>query len=517
MPNWRWLTLLSGLAVSLAITTNASGIPRGTLTVLQVEAPDAYGRFAPVDFGQGREVRADGALAGLRVTADSVTSTDGRDAGSHARQVAEALAGVEAIGGASVAHLRVMNSGDFLSRVLRPVQRSGRAMSPARLPGRPQVVNASFSGSSGWDGLDQDLLRRADQVVFRDGTVLVAGAVTAPNGPFAGANLVWGGRNVLAVRGTASDSVFAPPGRLPGRRYPDLWEDATASLAAARVSSAVARLLDAARRTGVPRLSRPSAMRAILMASADRSSVPAAASTGVTGGVAMAGTWRAQQANGLDPLWGAGRLDPDAAERVLRSPLTAPTAVTSGNRASPSGGLRPRTWGAETGLATPAVKARGTVAVPFRLAESVAGLAAALAWELNPSRAGPALATLRLELFGVTLAPGGTASLHGAPLAWVSTAGENVALLSFGSLPAGDYAWVLRNESRAAVQPVLAWMNLLSPPVTLDLPPTLPPVPPNAGATMPPTAGLSPVPEPGAGLLAVLAGGVALVRPRRSA
>lgn len=529
MGQLRRLTFLCGLLVCTLLTGRVSGLPRGPITVLQVEAPDVYGRFAPVDFGRLREVVADGPLAGLRVVADSVTSTDGRDEGWHARRVAETLAGTDAVGGLSVSSLRVMNSNDFLTRVLRPTQRSGRAGPPARLPGRPAVVNASFSGSSGWDGMDHELIRRADQVVWRDGTIMVAGAVTSASGPFAGATLVWGARNAIAVRGAAQESVFEPHVRLPGRRYADVWDDETASLATARVSSTAARLIEAARGGGRVRLTRPAAVRAALLASADRRA----------GEASGAVTWSPQTANGLHAGWGAGRLDASGASDLFAQPVTQPVPLLTlgtrgdavGSPVGSSGGgrtgwLRPAGVGRDRGLALLQVRpqARATAggwAVPFRLERPAGELAASLAWEVNPLRGPAGLGALRLELFGLTLTPAGTMTLSGPPLRWITTAGENVALLTLEAVPAGDYAWVVYNESRVAVSPVLAWSS--RPPLSQPPDPTLATVPPSAGSPLladppppgSPTAGTAVVPEPG-GYFAAWLVGAAVLLPRRS-
>lgn len=502
MPLVRFLTLAS-VTVGTLFSSVGLGQPfvRGPLVMLQVEAPDEFGRFAPVDFGRARQTTANGSLDGLRVFADSATSTDGRDAGTHARQVAEAMVGISSVGGPSVSSLRVMTSADFLSRFLRPTTRNGRITPPARLPGRPQVVNASFSGSTGWNSVDADLLRRADFVIARDRTVMVAGAVTAGSGSFAGASLVWAARNVIAVRGNAPESVFSPDPRTPGRSYPDLWSEGTASLATARVSSAAAWLMDLASQSPRRDLARPTVVRAALLATANRQATPA------TGDRA----WQGTHPTGLDPLWGAGQLDADAAARLLQSPPHTAAPLRSAGRRAPAT-LRSTLTAADEGLALLTVGGRASIATLFTLTQPARQLTAALTWDATPTTPG---GNLRLELHPVNLTPKGQYSLTGEPLVVQGGAGDNVRLLTANlDLDPGTYAWVVRNEGRTPARPALAWTTGLP----ISVPESLAAQTVGTGpgvAGLPLATGTTSIPEPAATLIALPAATLLVLGPRR--
>jgi len=504
----RWRTPLIA-AVLFASTAFA----RGGLIVLQVEAAEAgTGRYAPLDFAGSSTALGAGGFAGKRFFALSGTASSGADRGVHAADVAAAFYGPDSPGQSAVSDVYVISSSDFLSRVLLPTRR-GRNLPPAKLPGRATVVNASFAGSTRSRTLDGRLLRGADILVSRDAATLVAGAVTSPTGAFSDASLIWGARNVIAVRGDAVESVFNPSMSGVGRAHADLWDSGTASIATARTSSAAAAIIADAQLRNRPELARPPAVRAALLASADRQ-------TKTVSGQA----WVPEIPSGLNTTLGAGKLDASAALALSRSVGTRYARVTGWGIAR-GGTLRRYLAGAQTSadvavapksIGVISVGSRGILATVFRLTETARGAVAALTWD-TATRNG-AVGDFRLELRTVTLTPKGDAVLSESALAFSDAPSDNVRLLSSdASFDPGLYAWVVRNETSTSARPSLAWtfdtLPLIVPPIPSipSTPRDLPPPGADVGGSPPTT-----IPEPSA-LFALLVPAVLIRRRTRPA
>lgn len=436
-----------------AVVLFAASAVHAGLIVLQVEAPELNtGLYAPLNFTRKPTTTGTDTFTGKRFFALSGTTTTGIDRGVHAADVGNAFYGASAPGSSAISDIYVQTSSDFLSRVLLPTRR-GRFLPPTRIPGRAKIVNASFSGSTGRLDTDARLLRAADILVSRDSAVLVAGAVTSSTGAFENATLIWGARNVLAVRGDAIESIFQPSASTPGRAHADLWDYGTASVATANVSSIVAAVISDADSRNNKFAATPPAVRATLMTSARRVDITTSGQR-----------WSANLANGLNATMGAGRASlSDALELSRAAPVR--TNSVSGWSATRGGTLRrllrpdqPETTlpVARSSLSSLRLAPRAVIALAFRLTESLRGVAAALAWDTSTSNG--AIGDLRLELRTITLTPKGDAILAEQPLLFSDAPSENIRFLTADQTFApGLYAWVIRNESSQSARPALSW------------------------------------------------------------
>lgn len=517
----------AGRWVALAVATVAMGVrvAQAGLIVMQVEATDSEGRYSPVDFG-GSSVRGPsdgGAFGGVGFATLSGLRVNGQDTSEHARLVGEAFYGAASPGAGAVSEVWLLTSSDLLGKHLRPTPRRAgmRLPAPVAFPGRPRVVNASFAGSSGWTSLDADLLKRADVLVSRDGTFMAAGAVSGRTGSFQGATLIWAGKNVLAVRGDSRESTFDPSGNEVGKRYAEIWGDGTASIATGRVSGMAAALISEATAEGKPRATRPAAVRAMLMAGADRSAVAKESGSPA---------WRAEQANGLDTDLGAGLADMDGARQVLDGTALRGVRMAGTARARTIAGpwyldaVPPRKRGSVV-QAISGADGAGSVGLTsvltvrpgqtwgglFRLEGDATNLSAALTWD-TLARNG-AVGDLRLELRGVTLTPRGDALLSGTSLLSVHAPGDNVRFAALdAAIPAGLYAWTIVNPGRETLTPVLAFRFgvAAAPSAIASSMATM-----KETGTVAPIAGSTVVPEP-AHLASLLAAAPLLARRRRT-
>lgn len=472
----------------------------GGLTVMQVESPEASGAYAPVSFQESRVVVDGGAgYAGIRFIADSAVSP-GIGAGGHATGVGGRFYGVSSPGYPYVGEVRVLKTDDLLSGYLRPTRRGRVQKAPLVLPGRPKVLNASFAGSTGSLALDADLVRRTDLMAARDGVVMVAGAVTAPSGAFEDAVLIWGGWNVLAVRGSAEESVFDPSQNGVGRAYANVWAAGTASLATGAVSSMATALLGQAAGTGIGKAAKPPLVRALLMAGADRATRP----DGVE-------AWRAELPNGLDRDLGAGEASLTNSERILRGGLLTLKAA----KPSKTGQFTGKTNGAaksDAGVGSVLIQGRQAAVSCFEVEDANSGLTATLTWDtsIKTGEAGD----MRLELREVLPGGAGGKWVTGDLIASVDADADNIRhmVLPTGLEP-GTYAWVIRNESKISLQAGFAFqMEAPTRAVALNVPQGLPP----AAFLSPPTLPVPTIPEPSGTLVTTFFAGRLLLRRRSS-
>lgn len=489
--------------LTLALAISPLPASAATLTVLQIEAPEASGKFTPVAFSNARQVVVPVGVdpfGGLRFSSDSGTLT--LEPGGHAAQVGAAIYGSAAVGRPAVSSVRLMTSGDFLGRQLTPAgpRPNTVLIAPARLPGGAKLVNASFTGSTGFQGFDADLLRRTDVLVARDRVTVVAGAVTSTSGVNTGqsgaASLLWGARNVIAVRGSSAESVFEPAKATVGRRFADVWGDGTASVATGGVTSMAAALWSEAMTRKRSEIARPAGIRALLMAGADRSPKPAGAPA-----------WQRELLNGLDQDLGAGRVDYTTSRSLLATPKLAFSSPRGSTLRGPFAGVsRPRAVTAlSRGVAALTTSARQTLASLFRLDAPATGVTATLAWDTS-LRSGSAL-DLLLELRPVTLTDRGDATL-GTPLASLDADGDNLRHLVSGlTFPAGLYAWTVTNQSAERTDAVLAFrFDTGTAPASVASLTTSPPGPVTApGLVSAPIVSTTVVPEPAAATLLLAA------------
>lgn len=424
------------IAVAGGLFLGSSSVSVAGLVVAQVESPAESGMFSPVNFERARtRVISDGAFAGLSFAADSGTVVSGNDASGHASMVGEQFYGVGSPGHDYVSQVRVLKTDDFLGQYLRPTSRGKVLKAPKTLPGKPKVLNGSFAGSSGSDALDADLLKRVDVLGSRDGVVIVAGAVTSTSGSMAGANLIWGARNVLSVRGSASESVFVPAAGLTGKAYVNVWLPGTASNATGAVSSMATALLGELSNSGNGKIAKPAVARAAIMAGADR----AASISGDQ-------PWSADLSNGLDRDLGAGQASFTNAQSLIRGSQL--DFVATSMKKGQLSGKKARTIHDEAGFAGVTVKASQYVTSLFRVSEAADSLTATLTWDTS-AKSGQT-GDFRVELRPVTITgTGGAAWVTGDALAVVDATTDNVRhMVLEQEIPAGTYAWVLRNESK---------------------------------------------------------------------
>lgn len=479
--------------------------------VAQVEATDPSGHYSPVDFNGGKSVlelsTAAGAFGGIKFYSDSGVAATGTDISGHAVEVAAAFYGANSTARPFVSDVHLLTSDDFLNKYLRPVKR-GFLKLPAKLPGSPKVLNASFAGSAGSDNVDGQYLGRADYMSTRDGLLMVAGAVSDTTGTFMGATLIWGARNALAVRGSAAESVFDPSANGTGRQYADLWSDNTASVATGQVSGMAVTLMGEALAAKRPNAAKPQAIRAALQAGADRSqTIP-----GVAG-------WQRQNANGLDTDLGAGKASLTASQNILHAPaarfvavsgstIKGPYALAADSSTKKSTKIIPSPTAGLSDVFT--VKPRQEWGMLFQVPETVTGLTAALDWNtvLNTGAVG----NLQLSLCAVTITSKGVAQLD-VPMMSVFSDFDNVRFLAYdGTLSAGTYAWSIKNVGTQTLSPAFAFqLGVAGAPSAISGDVT-----DGTGYGGPPMPGFVSVPEASSVWVIATLGGLGTLRRRRA-
>lgn len=231
--------------------------------------------------------------------------------GNHATEVALRFYGADAPApGVSAVHVYAAH--DFLARLGR-ARYDDAALAPAR------VWNHSWIGGRGLPA--GVVLRQLDREAERRDWVVVAGVSNGrPNEP-----LLASAFNVLTV-GRSDGGHGHGAARVDAlydaeRTRPHLVAPAkTSSVAAATVAGAAAMLIEAARESGRAETSRALAIRAALLAGADRSLPPPA------DGPAWRGSPAVRAANGLDTRFGAGQLDIHASHAILTAAPAADDA-----------------------------------------------------------------------------------------------------------------------------------------------------------------------------------------------
>lgn len=403
--------------------------------VTQIEAPDSSGHYAPVNFS-GKTTATSVGFPDIVFTADSGLST-ADDLSPHA---ADVLAHIVDAAHPSVSAVHAMSSSDFLNRILRPSLTKQKP--PLKLPGKPQFVNASFTGSSETDALDGQILTETDVLIARDKVFFAAGAVTDVPNVASRASLLWGASNVLAVRGTSTDATFDPEDSTAGRHYANLWSTGTASDATGDLTSYALALSQNSR--FAKKAAAPALLRATLMASADRTD-------------STLGQWSADLPNGLDADLGAGRADFSAAQTLISSAapvfakpknLTVKGPFETGPKPKTIPTVAPGSGGA-TSLTLPK---NGQLASLFEVSSAVPSLTATLTWDIAKPGG-----DVRLDLVAVTLDAKGNAVLSSSLLA--RDAGtDNVDFLSSDSgLAPGLYAWLITNMGSTPLTPSFAF------------------------------------------------------------
>lgn len=156
------------------------------------------------------------------------------------------------------------------------------------------------------DRFAQDVLARVDQVIDQQGIVVVAGVNNGQGSSLP--PVLAGGWNVIAVGNDDGDSSTGPTGSpQPGRAKPDLVAPGgLTSFATPAVASLVARLMETADVQGIERIIQPLAIKAILMASAEKPQ-----------------GWRQPMHRPLDDRFGAGVPRMDTSYHMLNHRLEA--------------------------------------------------------------------------------------------------------------------------------------------------------------------------------------------------
>jgi hypothetical protein len=202
-----------------------------------------------------------------------------------------------------------------------PLWETGQVGLATRPLGYPQVINASWIGTTQVPAYDVDILRRADYLVDRDGITIVAGVNNAGG---AQPELLGQAYNVIAVglpESPSSNGTSYLDGS--GRIVVDIVApSAFTSYATPMVSGAATLLIDLANKT--PELANgndPRVVRSVLMTGAEKSAnwtVPV-----TTTGLGQTVT------QPLDLKLGAGELRVNMAYELLRSGEVAPNSVSA--------------------------------------------------------------------------------------------------------------------------------------------------------------------------------------------
>ncbi len=202
-----------------------------------------------------------------------------------------------------------------------PLWQSGLTGTAERPLGVPQVINASWAGSSGVTVYDVDTLRRADYLVDRDGITIVAGVGNAAGAP---PQVLGQAYNVIAVGlpiSPSSDGTSYLDGS--GRVVVDIVAPSeNTSAATPMVTGAATMLIDLANKT--PALANgndPRVVRSVLMTGAEK-----AADWTVPTSTTVLGQTVTQP---LDLKLGAGELRVDMAYELMLSGEMTPNVPRS--------------------------------------------------------------------------------------------------------------------------------------------------------------------------------------------
>jgi hypothetical protein len=232
----------------------------------------------------------------------------------HATNVAGLMYGLSSVA-PGVPAIYLYEAGDW---IYNGFLRTGTGFQPRITPGDVRVFNHSWVALLASTGNNINALRRADLVVERDGTLIVAGMHNSSmNWPLLGHafnNLSVGTRD----SGHASGDTLSPYDG-PGRQKPEVVAPAGTTSSATPIVSAVAILLvDTAKSwpslAGNPNAGRPEVVKAALLAGATHEDLyDSTWSNGAVGEGADRGTTTTP----FDPRVGAGTVNVDRAHRML--------------------------------------------------------------------------------------------------------------------------------------------------------------------------------------------------------
>ncbi len=422
-----------------AATPTGAGVP-----VVQAEASESAGNYGPN--------QADGAFAGMIFTA--MSGSPGNS--SHATYVGYSWYGTGTGMGTGISQVWLYEAGNFAQSGYLRVG-SGAGALPFSPPGGARVFNHSWIGSFGSAAFDNETLRRADYAMNRDDTLFICGE---NNGSGSGMQpLMSCNYNGIAVGLTSGGhSAGPPPAGIDGatRMKPELVAPGQFTSFSTPVVSAAASLMYETANTlpfsqNVNRR-KNTTIKAALMAGATHTATwqnqtPASgASRGIT-------------AKPIDPIYGAGIVQVDRANRIISADEALGSATAGGATVQPFVG-----WDFE--VATLNYQRHYRLDIPSSSTASVM-----LVWNRSPQSSQfnsgtPTPPNLRLELkqlvSGVPVAITGNAGvgIFDAGNVLSASAEDNVEHLYLKGLQAGSYLLsVTRDDAlNTAAASTLAWI-----------------------------------------------------------
>ncbi|MBT8487008.1 MAG: hypothetical protein HKO59_12800 [Phycisphaerales bacterium] len=256
---------------------------------------------------------------------------------SHATTVARFFYGTSWSIASGVTDVNLYHAGDWVGAGYLHGGASGSIV-PDLPPGGTKIFNNSWVGSFGSASTDNNVLRRADFAVERDGTLIVSGVNNAGGASVTLMSHMFNGLVVGVRDGTHVTDATAGGGLDgPGRIKPEIVGPADfTSNASPMVGAAAAVLVETARTDAKlasnPNAERPEVVKAILLAAAVAEAEHGAA---WTNNPETSGEGRGITTTPIDAVVGAGTANIDRAHRVLTGQeqdggdLLAPPVVTA--------------------------------------------------------------------------------------------------------------------------------------------------------------------------------------------
>ncbi len=336
-----------------------------------------------------------------------------------------------------VTQINCFDANGWISSYLRVG--AGQSALPLSPTNGSRLFNCSWIGSAG-TAVDNEVLRRADYAMQRDGTLVIAGMNNGAGGAVPA--LMGSGFNGISVGLTnGNHSYGAPPSGIDGagRRKPELVAPGDFTSFSTPVVGGCATLLyqfanelpyslNVNRRSGV-------AIKASLLAGATQG-------TSWSNGAPPTGASRGVATTPIDPIVGFGTVNIDRAHRILSADEAIGQATTTAAISGPSVSLA--AWEYEV-ISSTTFERHWRIDVP-----GTADVRVALTWNRNPSSSqftgsAPILQNNDLKLQRivngqpVSMVGDGGAALFGSGNVVSQSAVDNVEHLSIDGLVPGSY------------------------------------------------------------------------------
>jgi len=426
----------------LVARLGGSGVPNGAgVGVAQVEAPVSAGNYGPDQSNPD-------------FFTVSFTAMSGSPGNSwHATLVAQGFYGDFNSIATGVNNVWLYDANGFIGTGYLRTGQGGGAL-PFLPPGGLRIFNCAWIGSAG-TATDNDINRRADFAMNRDGTLLVAGLNNAPGVPPSLMNYQYNGLSVGLDDGNHSWGTVAAGHDGAGRMKPEIVAASGAtSYATGLVGSVVALLYETANTP--PLSSNPNAARGVVIKSALMAGTTRRASW--SNQPQTSGPGRGVTVRPLDPVYGADHANVNLAHLILTGGEHEGSATVPMMPNIPARG-----WDFRS------IASGGVLYYRFKVSLPVEDVRILLAWNRVFGSTVSAGVSANLELTLWKVAPGSTTLQTlvgdaGIPVFQVGnvvsqSAVDNVEHLYLRDLAAGEYVIeVKRLDASIAANMSLAWL-----------------------------------------------------------